>query len=269
MASVIHCRLAWSPKKRRPRNTASEVAAASEIVVVGTSNHVSDTGDGVDDALHVPLKLKGNDEVLEDEELVVVGKGKVPLPGRDAEDTDDDPVPVAEFEVLNSVVEELVLGLVPVLRMELLELIGPVWLEPVPVVEMGLVEAIEPVLSVVEVRGPVAEELVLTVPVAVFELEIDPEVAELDVFGPTMVELAVLTVLDVLMRDPVELAIPDINVVLAVLDVLVKDPVELPMPDVNVLLPEINVLFLDTLVVACPLACVTKTLGIKNKKVVR
>jgi hypothetical protein len=98
--------LARSAKNRPPRKTASDVAAVFEIVLVGMSNHVKDTGVAIDVSLHIPLKLKGVVEAPEDEdeELVVVGKGKMPLAGTNTEG-DEKGNPVAELDTDPDLIE--------------------------------------------------------------------------------------------------------------------------------------------------------------------
>lgn len=68
-------------------------------MLVGISNHVKDTGVAVDVSLHIPLKLNGIVDVSEDEdeELVVVGKGRKPLPGTSTERDEEDNT-VAELD---------------------------------------------------------------------------------------------------------------------------------------------------------------------------
>jgi len=101
LSSVSHLLLAWSAKNRPPRNTASDVAASSDIVVVGILNHVKSTGVGFVVSVHEPLHVYRLVEDAEDkdEEPVEVGKGRVPFPGiavDDCEDDDEDADPEAE-----------------------------------------------------------------------------------------------------------------------------------------------------------------------------
>jgi hypothetical protein len=65
-------------RERPPRNAASDVTAWASvaIVTVGMSNHVNNTGDGVDMSLYEPLHVKGAVVVSEGEDEVVVRKGK-------------------------------------------------------------------------------------------------------------------------------------------------------------------------------------------------
>jgi hypothetical protein len=127
LESVSHCRLAWSAKNKPLRNIASVVAAVSETVLVGISNQVKDTGDGVSDSLHAPLKLKAP-AGSEDKELVVVGKGKMPIPGTHIEDDEDDNPETVELELVNRVTVKFELDAVPEAEIEMLEVIEPVWL---------------------------------------------------------------------------------------------------------------------------------------------
>lgn len=90
LGSVSHFLLALSAKNRPPSNTASEVSDESAILVVGTLNHVKSTGVAVVVSLQEPLHVSAAAELTEDEEPVVVGKGRVPLPGIATEDDGDD-----------------------------------------------------------------------------------------------------------------------------------------------------------------------------------
>jgi hypothetical protein len=73
----------------------------------------------------------------------VVGKGKMPLPGNDPEeDEDDDPVLIEPELLVDTDTEEFELDKVPVAELELPELIERVWL----MLELpGLLEVIVPV----------------------------------------------------------------------------------------------------------------------------
>jgi thiamine biosynthesis lipoprotein ApbE len=59
---VIHCLLAWRAENKAARRTASDVAAGSEIVVVGTRKNGKAWVVAVDEALHEPLKVQGTVE---------------------------------------------------------------------------------------------------------------------------------------------------------------------------------------------------------------
>jgi hypothetical protein len=101
-SSVIHFRLAWSAKNTPPRKTASDVAAVSEIVLVGILNHVKNTGVN---------------------ELLEVGKDKTPLPGTDLEVGKDTDLVLIELDLLDIVAEEFELDEVLVTELELPELL--------------------------------------------------------------------------------------------------------------------------------------------------
>jgi hypothetical protein len=139
--------LACKAKNRPPRSTASDVSsAASEIVPVGILNHVKDTGDGVDESPHDPIKAKGGVEVPENkDENVVVGKGKMPLPGINMEDEEDEDPVTVEFDFEPATMVEL----------ESLELIVPAWLELKVFAPVTKLKLIEPVW--LEVPGPFVE----------------------------------------------------------------------------------------------------------------
>lgn len=88
MGSVTHSLLASSARNNPPSSTASCVATGPEIVVVGISNQANANGDIVEEALHVPLKVKRAPE-LDDEELDEDPKGKTPVPGFDDIEADE------------------------------------------------------------------------------------------------------------------------------------------------------------------------------------
>lgn len=131
-SSVSHFRLAWSAKNKLSRKTASDVVAASEIVLVGILNHVKSTGVNVDSiSVYGLVKLKGAVEI----ELLEVGKGKTPLPGADLEADEDADLVLIELDLLDIVAEKFELDEVPATELELpgllkllelLELIEPV-----------------------------------------------------------------------------------------------------------------------------------------------
>jgi hypothetical protein len=123
---VSHCLLAWRAKNSCPRYNDSEVACAAAIVLVGMSNHTKEAGED-DESVHIPLKVIGT---CEDKDAVVVGKGKMPIPGTDAEDGKRDNIVPFELELLDKVAVE------NVVHMKEVELVRLVWL-------LGLVGLIE------------------------------------------------------------------------------------------------------------------------------
>lgn len=138
--SDSHFRLDWSEKNKPPRRTASDVAAAAEIVAVGISNHAKDTGVNVDSiSVYDPVKLKGAVEI----ELLEVGKGKLPLQDTDPEpDGDADPVLIGP-ELLGRVAEEFELDEVPVTEPESLDIVAEEFkLDEVPVIEPELLDIV-------------------------------------------------------------------------------------------------------------------------------
>lgn len=86
-------------------------------MVVGISNHVKDT-DVVGKSVHVPLNLKG---ACESEDLAVVGKGKMPLPGINVEVGESDDLGPVELEFCGTIIVENEVGLVPAEDIEFLE----------------------------------------------------------------------------------------------------------------------------------------------------
>lgn len=120
-----------SARKRAPSKTASDVAAGSEIVVVGMANHVMDTGDGVIESLHAPTRIGiACAPVDEDGGLSVVGNGKIPVPGIDWEGVVEgvDPVPF-RLELFGLVTIEAELDEVHEVELKL-ELLPLVLIEP-------------------------------------------------------------------------------------------------------------------------------------------
>lgn len=107
VGSVIHCLLAWRAENKAARRTASDVAAGSEIVVVGTRKNGKAWVGAVDGALHEPLKVKGTvkpPEVREEVEIpVLVENGSTPGPSGVNVELEVSPVPEPELEVLEPV----------------------------------------------------------------------------------------------------------------------------------------------------------------------
>jgi hypothetical protein len=117
-------------KKRSAKKKASCVASAGATVVVGTKKNgqVAVVGSAVDE-LHDPEKVKGA-ELLDVGVLLLVVKGRTPLPGGPV--AEDEPLPldcvVDEADELETVPVKLEDDPDRVVPMWLLELEGSVWL---------------------------------------------------------------------------------------------------------------------------------------------